>query len=80
MENANNLSSNPWCISCGLFPETQSHLLQCPQLVIDLTYLDVKASKLNENYIYGNLKQQKMIVKIYSDILEIREKLHETPE
>ena len=79
-ENFKGLNSNPWCISCGLFPETQSHLLQCPQLVIDLSYLDVKASKLNENYIYGNLKQQKMIVKIYSDILEIREKLHETPE
>ena len=79
-ENFKGLNSNPWCISCGLFPETQSHLLQCPQLVIDLTYLDIKASTLNENYIYGSLKQQQMIVKIYSDILEVREKLQKTPE
>ena len=78
--NFKGLNSNPWCISCGLFPETQSHLLQCPQLVIDLTYLDMKASSLNENYIYGNLKQQKMIIRIYNDIIEVREKFQKIPE
>ena len=32
-----------------------------------------KASKLNENDIYGSLDQQIKIVEIYSDILEQRE-------
>ena len=66
-----------WYISCGLFKETQSHLLQCPQLVSSLKYLDVKPSNLNENLIYGNTNQQEMIVKIFSDILDAREKQNE---
>ena len=66
---------NPWCISCGLFPENQSHLLQCPALVVRLSYIVGKTSKLNENYIYGNLQQQQEIVKIFGDILEVRENL-----
>ena len=66
---------NPWCTSCGLFPETQSHLLQCPEIVPKLGYLHGKTSKLNENLIYGNINQQQMIVKIFSDILEVRENL-----
>ena len=67
--------TNLWCISCGLFTETQSHLLQCPALVTNLKFLNVKTSKLNENFIYGNLEQQEMIIKIYSDIIEVRENL-----
>ena len=66
---------NPWCISCGLFPENQSHLLQCPALVVKLNYLAGKTAKLNENFIYGNQKQQQIIVKIFSDILEVRDNL-----
>ena len=68
---------NPWCTSCGLFPETQSHLLQCPQLVINLQYLSGKTAKLNENFIYGNMQQQEIIVNIFSDILEVRENLQQ---
>ena len=56
----------------------QSHLLQCPELVCNLKYLDVKPSKLNENFIYGNIQQQDMMVKIYSDVLDAREMLKET--
>ena len=26
---------SPWCLSCGLFQETQSHLLQCPEIVLN---------------------------------------------
>ena len=67
------LNRNMWCRSCGLFTETQSHLLQCPALVVHLKYLTGKTSNLNEQYIYGNIKQQQMLVKIYTDILEVRE-------
>ena len=74
-ENFRGLNNNPWCIACGLFPETQSHLLQCPQLVIGLKYPNLKTSRLNENFIYGSIEQQQTIVKIYGDILEIRDNL-----
>ena len=67
--------NNIWCISCGLFPESQSHLLQCPQLVTRLNYLWGKTSKLNEFDIYSDVKRQKIIVNIYSDLLEVRENL-----
>ena len=66
---------NPWCTSCGLFQETQSHLLQCPEIVTKLSYLAGKSSTLNENFVYGSHKQQQIIVNIYSDILEVRENL-----
>jgi hypothetical protein len=79
-ENFRGLNNNPWCIACGLFPETQSHLLQCPQLVIGLKYPNLKTSRLNENFIYGNMEQQQMIVKIYSEVLEIRENFQQTLE
>ena len=64
-----------WCISFGLFPENQSHLLQCPALVTNLNYLCGKTSRINENFIYGNQKQQETIVNIFADILEVRENI-----
>ena len=79
-DNFKGLNNNPWCISCGLFTETQGHLLQCPQLVVGLKYPDLKTSRLNENFIYGNMTQQQMIVTIYSEVLEIREKFTQTLE
>ena len=45
---------------CRLFPETQSHLLQCPQLVTSLNYLRGKTSKLNEADIYSTTEKQKI--------------------
>ena len=76
-QNFGGLKSNPWCTSCGLFAETQSHLLQCPELVKNLSYIEGRTSTLNENFVYGSLKQQEIIVKIYSDILEVRENLQQ---
>ena len=37
-QNFGGQSNNPWCTSCGLFPETQSHLLQCPEIVPKLGF------------------------------------------
>lgn len=75
--NFKNGNQNPWCSSCGLFAETQGHLLQCPTLVQNLHYLRGKTSKLNENDIYSTIEKQEIIVNIYSDILEVRENLKE---
>ena len=74
-QNFHSQYQNPWCSSCGLFQETQKHLLQCPQIVPKLGYLCGKTSTLNENFVYGSIEQQQIIVKIYSDILEVRENL-----
>ena len=63
------------CISCGQFPESQGHLLQCPQLITKLSYLSGKTSKVSEYDIYGDIEKQQIIVNIYSDILEVREKM-----
>ena len=69
------LHSNDLCTSCGLFPESQSHLLQCTEIVVHLGYLAGTTSTIDENDIYRGIEKQKMIVKIYSDIIEIRERL-----
>ena len=76
-QNFKDQHKSPWCSSCGLFPETQSHLLQCPELVKNLNFLTEKPSKLNEKYIYGNIKQQESIINIYSEILDVRENLQQ---
>ena len=74
-------NNNVWCISCGLFPESQSHLLQCPKLVTHVNYLCGKTSKLNENDIYGDVRKQEKIINIYSELLEVRENLkHEVTQ
>ena len=67
----------PWCRSCGLFQETQGHLLQCPEIVVKLRYVTQNFSKIDENFVYGNNQQQHMICKIYSEILDVRENLKE---
>ena len=72
-ENFKNQHKDMLCISCGLFPETQSHLLQCPELVAKLSH--IIGNNISENQIYGSVDQQEIIVKVYSDILEVREKL-----
>ena len=77
-ENFKELSNNLWCTSCGLFRETQGHLLQSSELVSTLNYLDVKPSRLNKKYIYGNIEQLQKMAKIYTDVLDAREKLHES--
>ena len=61
-------SNNPWCTSCGLIPETESHLLQSPEIVPKLGYIQGRAFSLDENFVYGSIEQQQMIVKIYSAI------------
>ena len=39
-------------ISCGLFAETQSHLLQCPVITTKLNYFAVNSEKYDENYLW----------------------------
>ena len=71
-QNFKNQNQSPWCLTCGLFPETQGHLLQCPEIVTKLNYLKGIASKLNENDVYSSIPKQEIIVNIYTDIIEER--------
>ena len=66
-----------WCRSCGLFPETQSHLLQCPEITPKLKTINKSYSEVYENQIYGNIEEQQIIVSIYSEVLLVRESLKE---
>ena len=66
-----------WCRSCGLFPETQSHLLQCPEIAPKLKTINNSYSEVYENQIYGNIEEQQIIVSIYSEVLLVRESLKE---
>ena len=70
---------NLWCTSCGLFEESQGHLLQCPQIVTKLQHLNLNLTELNENLVYGKILEQQIMVNIYSEILEVRENLKEIP-
>ena len=64
--------TNNLCQTCRLFPETQSHLLQCPEIAPKLKLLNLQENDAEEKFIYGNIDQQLIIVKIYSKIWELR--------
>ena len=70
-ENFRNKDKDPWCISCGLARETQSHFLECPEILKKLGYLADKNTKYEENFIYGSLEEQEIII----NILKIRDEL-----
>ena len=63
------------CSTCKLFPESQSHVLQCPAIVPKLNLVAVQPCKLNENNIYGSIDEQLKIAKIYSTIFEVRSQI-----
>ena len=69
-----------WCQVCKLFPESQSHLLQCPQIAPKLKLVCAKISDLDEKLIYRDTENQLRIVKIYTQILEIRKSMLEDEE
>ena len=62
-DNFRNQHKDHLCISCGLFPETQSHLLECPEIVKKLGYVANKNENLDENFVCGCQEEQKIIQK-----------------
>jgi hypothetical protein len=62
---------NLWCRSCFLFPESQSHLLQCPPIVRKLSHL-VDLKTIDYNMIFGKVENQIKITKVYTLALEAR--------
>ena len=59
-----------WDLLCVSF----GNLFTCPKIV-KLNYINQKLSKIDENLVYGNIKQQQVMVNIYSAVLEVREDL-----
>ena len=67
------LDNDMLCDLCKLFPCTQAHPLQCPQLMT--TMIVDKKLNINDNFIYGDVDQQLVYVKIYKQYWELREQL-----
>ena len=67
-----NQHTNNLCQTCRLSPETQSDLLQCPEIAQKLKLLNLQENDDEEKFIYGNIDQQLIIVKIYSKVWELR--------
>ena len=77
--NQNESQSDKYCRTCKLFPETQAHLLQCPQIISKLKILS-STSTIDENMIYSNVENQLKIVKIYTEVLDIRKSIIESQD
>ena len=75
--NLTNQYKDKLCLSCKLFPESQSHLLQCPEIAPKLKLLSLPQLVLDESYVYGDVRKQLQIVKVYCRVLEIRSNILE---
>ena len=72
--NFGNQFSETLCRICKLFPETQSHLLQCPVTSPKMNLVSLH-SKLEEKHVFGNVDEQLSITKIYCKILDMRKEI-----
>ena len=62
----------------GVYPVDSSQRRQVTfYIFVKMQTINKKFSELNENLIYGNIKEQLMIVSIYSEVLQVRESLKE---
>ena len=61
------------CELCKLFPCTQFHPIQCPEL--NASIIVEKTLNINENFIYGTIDEQLVYVKIYKHFWDLREKI-----
>jgi hypothetical protein len=72
--NFGNQFNETLCRICRLFPETQSHLLQCPEIAPKLKLLCL-GSQIVEKHVFGSVDEQLKVSKIYCKILEIRKEI-----
>ena len=61
-------------LGCGEIDDNQQHILLCEKILENMTY---KIDKENYEDIFGSEKKQKSIIKIFSDMITIRENLLE---
>ena len=65
------------CQVCKLFPETQSHLLQCSELVPHLKLLSLNNEMIDEKFVDKSIDKQLQIAKLYIKVLKIRRQILE---
>ena len=71
-----NYNNDMLCELCKLFPCTQSHITECPQLRTQIV-VD-KILKISETFIYSDVDQQLVYVKMFNKFCELRKhKLNE---
>jgi hypothetical protein len=59
------------CDLCRLFPGTQSHPIQCPKVTTSM--MVDKRLDISDNFLYGDVDQQLVYVKIYKQFWDLRE-------
>ena len=63
---------------CKLFPESQSHLLKCPEIAPKLKLVSLSDDIIDEKEIdNSDVRKQPSIVRIFSNVLEIRNNILE---
>ena len=72
--NFSNQFSETLCEVCKLFPETQSHILQCPEMAPKLKLISLD-NKMDECFVYGNVDEQLKNSKIYCEIMDLRKEI-----
>ena len=70
-------TNNMWCKLCNLFTETQQHLLECPELRMRTKKI-IKFKEVEYRMIYGNLKNQEKVAKVFKILLEARKDILES--
>ena len=72
--NFGNQFNETLCRICCLFPETQSHLLQCPVIAPKLKLLCL-GSHIDVKQVFGSVDEQLKVSKMYCKILELRKEI-----
>ena len=67
------MNNHMLCELCKLFPWTQSHPINCPELKLKLV-IDDKL-KISEEFIFGTVEQQLLYVKIFKQFWDLRRDL-----
>ena len=74
MNYKNQFGSDIWCLTCGLYPEQQQHIIQCFVLRERVNHL-IDLDNYSYNDIHGNLSEQEGIAKVYTLLMDTRKDL-----
>ena len=70
---------NIWCSICYLYPETQKHIFECFVIRREAEKSNIQISdKCCYSFIGGNLEQQEEFIKIYIQLLSLRQRILES--
>ena len=67
---------NIWCSSCKLFPSSQEHLFSC-YIMRKKLQSEINFNEFSYSDIFGSLKKQEGIAKVFIKVLKIHQELKE---